>query len=193
MAAEGLWGPGGPPGWELDGWYQDLQEVLAAEPPGAAPAWGPEQVSAGPAAPPGRRARFPLHPSPAPVPLCPQEEPGPGGCGLDLALAEELLQLLGPEGAAPEEAPAAAPGGSAPARPGPAEEAEEEEEEEKARGARRKRRGGAGAPRQRDGERRVRELTAHNERLRAEIQRLSAEVQRTRAALIDRIVNLRQV
>nr|XP_054505167.1 DNA damage-inducible transcript 3 protein [Agelaius phoeniceus] len=164
MAAEGLWGPGGPPGWELDGWYQDLQEVLAAEPPGAAPAWGPEQ-----------------------------EEPGPGGCGLDLALAEELLQLLGPEGAAPEEAPAAAPGGSAPARPGPAEEAEEEEEEEKARGARRKRRGGAGAPRQRDGERQVRELTAHNERLRAEIQRLSAEVQRTRAALIDRIVNLRQV
>lgn len=81
----------------------------------------------------------------------------------------------------------------------PAEE-EEEEEEEAARGARRKRRGGAGAPRerdgerrQRDGERRVRELTAHNERLRAEIQRLSAEVQRTRAALIDRIVNLRQV
>ncbi|XP_014747286.1 PREDICTED: DNA damage-inducible transcript 3 protein [Sturnus vulgaris] len=139
MAAEGLWGPGGPPGWELDGWYQDLQEVLAAEPPGAAPTWGAEQV-----------------------------DPGPGGCGLDLALAEELLELLGPEGA-------------------------EEEEEEEARGARRKRRGGAGAPRERDGERRVRELTAHNERLRAEIQRLSAEVQRTRAALIDRIVNLRQV
>ncbi|XP_041328577.1 DNA damage-inducible transcript 3 protein [Pyrgilauda ruficollis] len=159
MAAEGLWGPGGPPGWELDGWYEDLQEVLAAEPPGPAPAWGPEQV-----------------------------EPGPGGCGLDLALAEELLQLLEPEGAAPAEPPAATPGGSG---PGPAEEAEEEEE--KARGARRKRRGGAGAPRQRDGERRVRELTAHNERLRAEIQRLSSEVQRTRAALIDRIVNLRQV
>ncbi|NWY94464.1 DDIT3 protein, partial [Loxia curvirostra] len=163
MAAEGLWGPSGPPGWELDGWYQDLQEVLAAEPPGTAPAWGAEQV-----------------------------EPGPGGCGLDLALAEELLQLLGPEGAAPAEPSATTPGGSCPARLGPAEEAEEEEE--KARGARRKRRsGGAGAPRQRDGERRVRELTAHNERLRAEIQRLSAEVQRTRAALIDRIVNLRQV
>ncbi|CAN8207297.1 unnamed protein product [Coccothraustes coccothraustes] len=193
MAAEGLWGPGGPPGWELDGWYQDLQELLAAEPPGTAPAWGAEQVSAGPAAPPGRRARGAVPPpSPAPVPLCPQVEPGPGGCGLDLALAEELLQLLGPEGAAPAELPAATPGGSGPARPGPAEEAEEEEE--KARGSRRKRRGGgAGAPRQRDGERRVRELTAHNERLRAEIQRLSAEVQRTRAALIDRIVNLRRV
>ncbi|XP_064257127.1 DNA damage-inducible transcript 3 protein [Passer domesticus] len=159
MAAEGLWGPGGPPGWELDGWYEDLQEVLAAEPPGAGPAWGPEQA-----------------------------EPGAGGCGLDLALAEELLQLLGPEAAAPAGPPAAAPGGSG---AGPAAEAREEEEE--ARGARRKRRGGgAGERRLRDGERRVQELTAHNERLRAEIQRLSGEVQRTRAALIDRIVNLRQ-
>ncbi|XP_031950119.1 DNA damage-inducible transcript 3 protein [Corvus moneduloides] len=158
MAAEGLWGPGGPPGWELEGWYQDLQEVLAAEPPGTAPTWGAEQL-----------------------------DPGPGGCGLDAALAEELLELLGPEGAAPAEAPGTAPGGSSSALPGPAEE----EEEEAARGARRKRRGGPGAPR--DGERRVRELTAHNERLRAEIQRLSAEVQRTRAALIDRIVNLRRV
>ncbi|NXD32283.1 DDIT3 protein, partial [Spelaeornis formosus] len=162
MAAEGLWGPGGPPGWELDAWYQDLQEVLAAETPG--PAWGAEQL-----------------------------QPGPGGCGLDLALAEELLELLGPEGAAPAETPGATPGGSGAARPDPAEEEEEEEDEEEARGARRKRRGGAGTRRQRDGERRVRELTAHNERLRAEIQRLSAEVQRTRAALIDRIVNLRRV
>lgn len=41
-------------------------------------------------------------------------------------------------------------------------------------------------------EQRVLELTAHNERLREEIQRLSAEVERTRAALIDRIVNLRR-
>ncbi|NWT07641.1 DDIT3 protein, partial [Vireo altiloquus] len=160
MAAEGLWGSGGPPGWELDGWYQDLQEVLAAEPPGTAPTWGAEQA-----------------------------DPGPGGCGLDAALAEELLELLGPEGAAPAEPPGEAPVGSGPAQPGPSEE----EEEEEARGARRKRRGGPGERRQRDGERRVRELTAHNERLRAEIQRLSAEVQNTRAALIDRIVNLRRV
>ncbi|XP_039235403.1 DNA damage-inducible transcript 3 protein [Pipra filicauda] len=158
MEAEELWGAGGPPGWELDGWYQDLQEVLAAEPPGAAPARGAEQ-----------------------------EPPGPGGCGLDAALAEELLELLGPEGAGAAGPPDAAPGGIPPARAGPAEE---EEEEEAARGARRKRRGGAGTPRERDGERRVRELTAHNERLRAEIQRLSAEVQRTRAQLIDRIVSL---
>uniref|UniRef100_A0A8C3DF77 DNA damage inducible transcript 3 n=1 Tax=Corvus moneduloides TaxID=1196302 RepID=A0A8C3DF77_CORMO len=186
MAAEGLWGPGGPPGWELEGWYQDLQEVLAAEPPGTAPTWGAEQVSAGLGGPGGRGAGSPIHHR-SWSPLSLQLDPGPGGCGLDAALAEELLELLGPEGAAPAEAPGTAPGGSSSALPGPAEE----EEEEAARGARRKRRGGPGAPR--DGERRVRELTAHNERLRAEIQRLSAEVQRTRAALIDRIVNLRRV
>ncbi|NXA15355.1 DDIT3 protein, partial [Sapayoa aenigma] len=152
MAAEELWGAGGPPGWDLEGWYQDLQEVLAAEPPGAAPSWGAEQA-----------------------------EPRPGGCGLDAALAEELL---GPEGAGPEGCPGGVPGGSPLARPDPAEEDG---------GARRKRRGGFGTRRERDGERQVRELTAHNEQLRAEIHRLSAEVQRTRAALIDRIVNLRQV
>ncbi|NXK97543.1 DDIT3 protein, partial [Formicarius rufipectus] len=159
MAAEGLWGAGGPPSWDLDGWYEDLQDVLAAEPPGAAPTWAAEQVP-----------------------------PGPGGCGLDAALAEELLQLLGPEGEGAAGPPGAAPARSPPARPCPAEQGQEEEEV--ARGARRKRRGGAGTPRQRDGQRRVRELTEHNEQLRAEIERLSAEVQRTRAALIDRIVSL---
>uniref|UniRef100_A0A8B9ZES2 DNA damage inducible transcript 3 n=1 Tax=Anas platyrhynchos TaxID=8839 RepID=A0A8B9ZES2_ANAPL len=48
MAAEGLpvAGPaGGLPGWELEAWYQDLQEVLAAAEPTGLPApWGAEQV-----------------------------------------------------------------------------------------------------------------------------------------------------
>lgn len=49
MAAEGL--PAGEPagalpGWELEAWYQDLQEVLAAaEPNGPSVPWGAEQVS----------------------------------------------------------------------------------------------------------------------------------------------------
>lgn len=51
MAAEGLpvAGPaGGLPGWELEAWYQDLQEVLAAAEPAGLPApWGAEQVSGG--------------------------------------------------------------------------------------------------------------------------------------------------
>uniref|UniRef100_A0A8V5FUD6 Uncharacterized protein n=1 Tax=Melopsittacus undulatus TaxID=13146 RepID=A0A8V5FUD6_MELUD len=72
-------------------------------------------------------------------------------------------------------------------------ELEQEEEKEAAattrRGGKRQRCGGTAESRERA--QRVLELTAHNERLRAEIQRLSTEVQRTRAALIDRIVNLR--
>ncbi|NXJ86865.1 DDIT3 protein, partial [Trogon melanurus] len=159
MAAEGLPVEGGP-GWELDAWYQDLQEVLAAAEPGAPPLpWGAEQVTA----------------------------PPWGGCELDAAL--ELLELLGPEssaGAEPAGPPGSAPEGSPPARP---------EEEDEGRGVKRKRSAGArelAKRRERDNEQRVRELTATNERLRQEIGRLSAEVERTRAALIDRIVNLRR-
>ncbi|NWS50303.1 DDIT3 protein, partial [Probosciger aterrimus] len=163
MAAEGL--PAGDPpaalsGWELEAWYQDLQEVLAAaEPSGPPPPWGPEQGA------------------------------GPESCGLDAALAAELLELLGPEsGAGPEPAPPGAASSSPP----------QEAVVAARRGVKRQRCGGTGASRERAkhreraNEQRVLELTAHNERLRAEILRLSTEVQHTRAALIDRIVNLRQ-
>ncbi|NXY52191.1 DDIT3 protein, partial [Ceuthmochares aereus] len=157
MAAEGL-PPGGPPsalpGWELEAWYQDLEEVLAAaESGGTSPPWGAEQVR--------------------------------GGCGLDAALAAELLELQSEACTEPVAAPSSAP-------------AAEEEEEEGAGGGRKRRRcGGPVASREvakrreRANEQRVLELTAQNERLRQEIGRLSTEVQRTRAALIDRIVNLR--
>lgn len=54
MAAEGLSAGGSPsalPGWDLEAWYQDLEEVLAAaEPSGPAAPWGAEQVR-GPRAP----------------------------------------------------------------------------------------------------------------------------------------------
>ncbi|XP_061335982.1 DNA damage-inducible transcript 3 protein isoform X2 [Pezoporus occidentalis] len=172
MAAEGL--PAGDPaaapsGWELEAWYQDLQEVLAAaEPSGAPPPWGPEQAA-----------------------LCGAEGAGPEPCALDAALAAELLELLGPEsGAGPEPAPP----GAASGRGSPPQEAAAAAR----RGVKRQLRGGTAASRERAkhreraSEQRVLELTAHNERLRAEIQRLSTEVQRTRAALIDRIVNLRR-
>ncbi|NWQ95221.1 DDIT3 protein, partial [Burhinus bistriatus] len=50
MAAEGLpaGGPAGTlPSWELEAWYQDLQEVLAAaEPSRPSPPWGAEQLDA---------------------------------------------------------------------------------------------------------------------------------------------------
>ncbi|XP_061203780.1 DNA damage-inducible transcript 3 protein, partial [Neopsephotus bourkii] len=153
--------------WELEAWYQDLQEVLAAaEPSGAPPPWGPEQGA-----------------------LRGAEGAGPEPCALDAALAAELLQLLGPEsGAGPEPAPL----GAASARGSRSRSQPQEAAAAARRGVKRQRCGGPAASRERAGEQRVLELTAHNERLRAEIQRLSTEVQRTRAALIDRIVNLRR-
>ncbi|KAM4643981.1 DNA damage-inducible transcript 3 protein [Amazona ochrocephala] len=163
MAAEGL--PAGAPaaalpGGELEAWYQDLQEVLAAaEPAGPPLPWVPEQAA-----------------------LCGAE---------DAALAAELLELLGPQSGPGPEPP---PPGAASGRGSPAQEAAAAAP----RGVKRQRCGGAAASRERAkhreraSEQRVLELTAHNERLRAEIRRLSTEVQHTRAALIDRIVNLRR-
>ncbi|NXX58123.1 DDIT3 protein, partial [Scopus umbretta] len=174
MAAEGL--PAGEPasalpGWELEAWYQDLQEVLAAaEPSGPSPHWGAEQGAGG----------------------------GPEGCGLDAALAAELLELLGPESTASTEA--AGPPGSASGRSSPPQLRTVEDEAGAAagRGVKRKRCSGVAASRElakrreQANEQRVLELTAHNEQLQEEIRRLSAEVEHTRAALIDRIVNLRR-
>ncbi|XP_063997776.1 DNA damage-inducible transcript 3 protein [Pogoniulus pusillus] len=172
MAAEGL--PAEDPSWELEAWYQDLQEVLAAaEPGGHCPAWGAEQTQL--ALPWGTEM-------PADAPEI---------CQLDTTL---LTELLGPEGTNSTE-PAAAAGTTCPARLGT--------EEEQPRGAavpgglkRRRRRSSSsseGARRQgQASEQLVRELRAHNQRLREEVARLSAEVARTRAALIDRIVNLRR-
>ncbi|NXT96615.1 DDIT3 protein, partial [Anhinga rufa] len=171
MAAEGL-SAGGPtgalPSWELEAWYQDLQEVLAAaEPSGPAPPWGAEQVSRGASNTPG--------------------------CDLDAALAAELL---GPENAAGTE-PAGllglASSQSSPPQPGT-----EENEVGAATGCRMKRKRCSGMVANRElakrreqaNEQRVLELTAHNEQLWEEIRQLSTEVEHTRAALIDRIVNL---
>ncbi|NXT58652.1 DDIT3 protein, partial [Pluvianellus socialis] len=171
MAAEGLPAGGSAsalPGWELEAWYQDLQEVLAAtEPSGPPLPWGPGG--------------------------------DPEGCELDAALAAELLELLGPESTAGTET--ATPPGSASSDTSPPQPGREEDEEGAAagRGVKRKRGSGTVASRElakhreQANKQRVLELTAHNERLREEIRQLSAEVERTRAALIDHIVNLRQV
>ncbi|NXS41875.1 DDIT3 protein, partial [Balaeniceps rex] len=172
MAAEGL--PAGEPtstvpSWELEAWYQDLQEVLAAAEPKLAPLWGMEGASG-----------------------------GPEGCELDAALAAELLELLGPDSTASTEA--AGPPGSASSRSSPPQLGTEEDKTGAAagRGVKRKRCSGMVASRElakrreQANEQRVLELMAHNEQLQEEIQQLSAEVERTRAALIDRIVNLRR-
>ncbi|KAM9265166.1 DNA damage-inducible transcript 3 protein isoform 1-T2 [Morus bassanus] len=181
MAAEGL-PAGGPtgalPSWELEAWYQDLQEVLAAaEPSGPSPPWGAEQAEL------------------APLWGTEGAGSGPEGCDLAAALAAELL---GPESTAGTEP--AGPLGSASSRTSPPQPGTEENEVGAAagRGVKRKRCSGMAASRElakrreRANEQRVLELTAHNEQLREEIRQLSAEVERTRAALIDRMVNLRR-
>ncbi|NXS57691.1 DDIT3 protein, partial [Brachypteracias leptosomus] len=166
MAAEGL--PAGDPGWELEAWYQDLQEVLAAaELGGPALPWGVEQGAGG----------------------------DPGSCELDAALAAELQgaeSATGTEAAAPR---GSASGQSSP--PGLGTKEEEATAVGHGVKRKRcpgsvvpgrelaKRREWAN-------EQRVLELTAQNERLREEIGRLSAEVEHTRAALIDRILSLRR-
>ncbi|NXX49658.1 DDIT3 protein, partial [Tricholaema leucomelas] len=165
MAAEGL--PAEDPSWELEAWYQDLQEVLAAaEPGGHCPAWGAEQVK---------------------MPTA-----GLESCQLDTTL---IAELLGPEGTNSTE-PAGPAGTTCPARLG------SEEEQPKVAavpgGAKRKRSSTEGSGREgakrreQASEQLVLELRAHNQRLREEVGRLSAEVAQTRAALIDRIVNLRR-
>ncbi|NXW25599.1 DDIT3 protein, partial [Circaetus pectoralis] len=174
MAADGL-PAGGPtgalPGWELEAWYQDLQEVLAAaEPSGPsaqlAPLWGTGGAGS-----------------------------GPEGSELDAALAAELLEPESTAGTEPEGLP-----GSASSRSSPPQLGAEEDQAGAAVwcGVKRKRCSGMVASRElakrreQANEQRVLELTAHNEQLREEIRRLSAEVERTRAALIDHIVNFRR-
>lgn len=183
MAAEGLpvAGPaGGLPGWELEAWYQDLQEVLAAAEPTGLPApWGAEQEG------PSETA-----------PLWGPEGSGsvPESCELDAALTAELQELLGPHSVAGTEA--VQPPDPALCRSSPTPVGTEDEQA----GHKAKRKRGSGVTankalaknREQSNEQRVLELTAHNEQLREEIRRLSAEVENTRRALINRIVNLRQ-
>ncbi|NXT01604.1 DDIT3 protein, partial [Jacana jacana] len=174
MAAEGL--PAGTPtgampGWELEAWYQDLQEVLAAaEPSGPSLPWGAEQGSGG----------------------------DPEGCELDAALAAELLELLGPESAAGTEPVGPRPLCSASSSSPPPQPGGEGGEAGPAagRGVKRKRSSGGGRAASREqakqreqvNQQRVLELEARNQQLREEIGRLSAEVERTRAALIQHVI-----
>ncbi|XP_030324075.1 DNA damage-inducible transcript 3 protein [Calypte anna] len=181
MAAEGLTPGSTLPVWELEAWYQDLQEVLAAsEPCGSSLPWGSEQTEM--------------------APLWSTEGAGsdPEGCELDTALAAELLELERTAGSEPLGLlDLASSSSSPPAQAGRGEEEEEEVRVAAGRGVKRKRGSGTGSSKElakqhqeRANEQRVLELTAHNEQLRAEICRLSAEVESTRAALIDRMVNL---
>lgn len=184
MAAAGEPPSDEPPAWFLE--LQELQELLMAAEPLEPPApGGAQQVSsAGPGGNGASGRTEPRHRFPRASPQ--EEEPAPLWAAGDPArrepdetLSAELLQLLGADGAI----------GAAPEPPQPHRNPPGEAEGGRpvGRGAKRKRAGG-----EQQSEQRLRQLSAHNERLRAEVGRLSAEVQRMRAALIERVLSLRR-
>nr|XP_025045626.1 DNA damage-inducible transcript 3 protein [Pelodiscus sinensis] len=161
------------PSWELEAWYEDLQEVLSSDEHG------------GPGLPPGGVEQKDLATLDAtallwgldpPGPLVEPTEDAPGSCELESSLTAELLELL--SGTA--EGLAGVPESSAPDSRG------------KGRGSSQPQGQGRKRSREEQSERRVTELLAENERLKQEIERLSVEVEATRAALIERMVNLRK-
>ncbi|XP_007053258.2 DNA damage-inducible transcript 3 protein isoform X1 [Chelonia mydas] len=190
MAAEPV--PASLPSWELEAWYEDLQEVLSSDENGGTslPPGGVEQKDLA-----TLDATALLWGLDFPAPLVESTGDAPGSCELDASLTSELLELL--SGTAEELAglPESDSSQSSPAQTC----TEDEEGAGPACGLKRKRSSqpqGQGKKRSREkeqNERRVTELMAENERLKQEIERLSAEVEATRAALIERMVNLQKV
>ncbi|XP_067385914.1 DNA damage-inducible transcript 3 protein [Emydura macquarii macquarii] len=166
--------------WELEAWYEDLQEVLSSDENGG-PCLAPGAVEQKELA--SLDATVQLWGADTPAPLLQPTAAGPGSCELDAELLELLAGL--PESDSSQSSSAQTC-------------TEDEEVAGPARGVKRKRSSqptGQGKKRSREkeqNERRVTELTAENERLKGQIERLSAEVEATRAALINRMVTLQQ-
>lgn len=189
MAAEPV--PTSLPSWELEAWYEDLQEVLSSDENGGTslPPGGVEQKDLV-----TLDATALLWGLDCPAPLAEPTGDAPESCELDASLTAELLELL--SGTA-EELPGLPESDSS--QSSPAQTCTEDEEGAgPARGVKRKRSSQPHGQGKRSGEkeqneRRVTELVAENERLKQEIERLSTEVEATRAALIERMVNLQKV
>ncbi|XP_053151091.1 DNA damage-inducible transcript 3 protein isoform X2 [Hemicordylus capensis] len=182
------------PTWELEAWYEDLQEVLSLDVTSRTgpPIGGQEQL-------PGQGellleldgvdSSALLWSSEELVPLEPSVGEAAVNCELDSDFTAELLELLGEEPAGQPESDCSH---SSPTQTGT-------DDDEVASTSRKRKRSGQpqggkrqrGREREQENERRVAELTAHNQRLQEEIERLSAEVEATRAALIQRMVSLK--
>nr|AAB22646.1 Gadd153 [Homo sapiens] len=167
MAAESLPFSSDTVSWELEAWYEDLQEVLSSDenggtyvsPPGneeeeskifttldpASLAWLTEE-----------------EPEPAEVTSTSQSPHSPDSSQSSLAQEEEEED----QGRTRKRKQS----GHSPARAGKQRMKEKEQENE----------------------RKVAQLAEENERLKQEIERLTREVEATRRALIDRMVNLHQ-
>nr|XP_056714100.1 DNA damage-inducible transcript 3 protein [Euleptes europaea] len=173
------------PSWELEAWYKDLQEVLSLDVTNrTAPPVGGDEQEFNEAD--GSTLLWSLEAS---SPLEPGSSEADGSYELDPDITAELPELLGEEPAGAAESDCSH---SSPAQTGT------DDDEGVPSGRKRKRSGQPqggkrqrGREREQENERRVAELTAHNQHLQEEIERLSVEVEATRAALIQRMVNLK--
>lgn len=152
--------------WELEAWYEDLQEVLSSDENG-----GPYSSSLGKeegesktftTLDPASLAWLTEEPGPAEVTSSSQSPHSPDSSQSCMAQEEEEDQ-----GRTRKRKQS----GQCPARAGKQRMKEKEQENE----------------------RKVAQLAEENERLKQEIERLTREVEATRRALIDRMVNLQQV
>ncbi|KAJ6654732.1 hypothetical protein lerEdw1_006595 [Lerista edwardsae] len=172
--------------WELEEWYEDLQEVLSLDVTSkiVPPEGGQEQ-----------KAFDEIDDSAllwsleTPTPLQPSGSEADGICELDSNVTAELLELLEEEPTRPPESDSSH---SSPAQTGTDDDeavstSRKRKQSGQPQGGKRQR----GREREQENERRVAELMAHNQQLQEEIKRLSAEVETTRAALIQRMVSLK--
>uniref|UniRef100_A0A6J0SH92 DNA damage-inducible transcript 3 protein n=1 Tax=Pogona vitticeps TaxID=103695 RepID=A0A6J0SH92_9SAUR len=174
------------PTWELEAWYEDLEEVLSLDVSSRTdlPAVeGPELEE------PSLDDTALLWNLDVSDPLGASGSGAAENCDLSPHLTADLLELLGEE-------PVGGPPDSDSSRSSPPQTGTDDDEV--LTGQKRKRSGQPqgskrrrGREREQQNERRVAELTAQNEHLQREIERLSAEVEATRAALIQRMVNLK--
>lgn len=151
--------------WELEAWYEDLQEVLSSDDNGGPyiPSPGNEEEDSKTLTTldPASLAWLTEEPGPAEVTSTSQSPRSPDSSPSSMAQEEEE-----DEGKSRKRKQS----GQCPARAGKQRMKEKEQENE----------------------RRVAQLAQENERLKQEIERLTREVEATRRALIDRMVNLHQ-
>uniref|UniRef100_A0A8D0B525 DNA damage inducible transcript 3 n=1 Tax=Salvator merianae TaxID=96440 RepID=A0A8D0B525_SALMN len=174
------------PTWELEAWYEDLEEVLSLDVTNRTDPSLEGQVQEELESVDSSAVMWNLE---SVDPLDATGNETAGNCELDLNLTEELLELLGEE---PPGLPESDCSHSSTTQTGT------DDDERASTSCKRKRCGQSpggkrqrGREREQENARRVAELTAHNQYLQQEIERLSAEVEATRAALIQRMVSLK--
>ncbi|XP_007948218.1 DNA damage-inducible transcript 3 protein [Orycteropus afer afer] len=152
--------------WELEAWYEDLQEVLSSDENGGTyvspPGHEEEESKTFTTLDPASLAWLTEEPGPAEVTSTSQSPQSPDSSQSSLAQEEEEEEQRRPRKRKHS--------GQSPARAGKHRMKEKEQENE----------------------RKVAQLAEENERLKQEIERLTGEVEATRRALIDRMVNLHQ-